>query len=63
MLTEIGKIMGIDSVTQETPGWFEHRTTATKNIFNSMTDAEMKDLRKKADEILEKGMPEDVKRK
>lgn len=55
--------MGIDSVTQETPGWFEHRTTATKNIFNSMTDAEMKDLRKKADEILEKGMPEDVKRK
>jgi hypothetical protein len=63
VLTEIGKIMGIDSVTQETPGWFEHHTTATKNIFNSMTDAEMKDLRKKADELLEKGMPEDVKRK
>jgi hypothetical protein len=63
VLTEIAEIIGVDSVTEDNPEWFQHRTKATKNILDNMTDAEMKDLRMKADEIVEKGMPEDLKRK
>ena len=56
-------MVGLDSVDTNTPGWFENRTVACKNILDNMTDAEKDILRKKAEEMAEKGMPEDIQRK
>ena len=56
-------MVGLDSVDTNTPGWFENRTVACKNILENMTDAEKDILRKKAEEMAEKGMPEDIQRK
>jgi len=55
--------MGLNSVNTNTPGWFENRTVACRNILDNMTDAEKEKLCKKAEEMAEKGMPEDIQRK
>ncbi|PPQ94151.1 hypothetical protein CVT25_008019 [Psilocybe cyanescens] len=39
---EIASIMGIDTASANTFGWFGHRTTAMKNVWTSMTDEEHK---------------------
>lgn len=48
--------MDLDHVTTTTPGWFQHRTSAAKNILNNMTDAQKKKLRDEAEEIADKGL-------
>ena len=53
----------MDVVDTNTPGWFELRTAATKNIISNMTEAEKEELRKKGEEMSEKGLPENVKRR
>ena len=63
VLKEIGTMMGIDAVDTNTPGWFNHRTAASKNILDKMTEAKKNELRKLGDEMLEKGMPEEIQRK
>jgi len=63
VLKEIAMIMGIDEVDTNTPGWFQHRTTASRNILNKMSEADKSELRKLGDKILEKGMPEEIQRK
>lgn len=63
VLDEIGRIKEMNSVDTTTPGWFELRTHATKNLLSQMTDAEKADLRKEGDKMAEKGLPEDVKRR
>jgi hypothetical protein len=63
VMAEISELMGNDSVNTNTPGWFQLRTVAAKNILGRMTEAEKKDLRKKGEEIAKKGMPEHLKRK
>jgi hypothetical protein len=55
--------MNLDSANTRTPGWFEHRTTAAKNIINNMTAVEMKRLRDEAEDMAGNGLPEAVKRK
>jgi len=63
VLKEIGQIMNMASVDTNTPGWFNHRTKATKNIISNMTDAEKEELQRKAEKIGEIGLPEEVKRR
>lgn len=55
--------MGLESADTNTPGWFENRTTAAKNILNVMTEAQKNRLRDEADEMAAKGLPEEVQRK
>jgi hypothetical protein len=62
-MKEIAKIKEIDSVDTNTPGWFEFRTAATKNIISSMTDAEKEELRRRGEEMAANGLPETVKRR
>ena len=62
-MKEIGSIMDLESVDTNTPGWFAHRTTAAKNLLDKMTDAEKNILRKKGEEMAEKGFPEELQRK
>jgi hypothetical protein len=63
VLNEISNIMGIGGVDTNTPGWFQHRMAATQNILNNMTDTALNDLQMKGEEVAERGMPEDMKRK
>jgi hypothetical protein len=56
VLEEIARLMDLDHVTTTTPGWFQHRTSAAKNILNNMTDAQKKKLRDEAEEIADKGL-------
>lgn len=63
VLMEIGRIKEMDEVNTNTPGWFELRTAATKNILSKMTDAEKEKLRRSGEEMTEKGLPENVKRR
>lgn len=63
VMNEIANIMGLDSVDTNTPGWFQHRTTATKNIIDNMSNAETNRLRQTAESMSEKGFPEELQRK
>lgn len=63
VLNEIGTIMELPSVTTNTPGWMNHRLTASKNILDAMTPDEKKILEGKAEAMGGHGLPEDVKRK
>ena len=53
----------MDSIDTTTPGWFELRTTATKNILANMSDSDRDELQRKAVEMGLKGLPEDIKQK
>jgi len=63
VMNEIAEIMKLNSVDTNTPGWFQYRTTAAKNILDNMSNAEMNRLRKTAEEMSEKGFPEELQRK
>lgn len=63
VMKEVASIMGLESADTNTPGWFENRTTAAKNILNVMTEAQKNRLRDEADEMAAKGLPEEVQRK
>jgi hypothetical protein len=55
--------MGLDDSTTNTPGWFRHRTKASKNIIDNMTVAEKTTLKDKASKMASEGMPVDQQRK
>jgi hypothetical protein len=55
--------MNLELVTTTTPDWFQHRTTAAKNILNRMSVIEKNRLQEEADELAGKGLPENVQRK
>ena len=63
VLKEISTIMGSSEVDTFTPGWFQFRTVATKNILRLKTEAEKEELRKKGEEFAKIGLPEDIQRK
>lgn len=60
---EIALIMGIESADSHTKGWFELRTTASKQLINKMRDAEKRKLQDEADQMWSMGLPEELKRK
>ena len=63
VLKEISRLMGTQNVNTNTPGWFQLRTVATKNILENMTEGRKQELRKKAEEMSERGLPDDIQRK
>jgi hypothetical protein len=63
VLNEIASIMDVESVTTSTEGWFKHRTTASKNIIDKMTEAERAKLQEEERFLSMKGLPEHVQRK
>ena len=62
-MAEIAKIMDLDYVDTNTPGWFAYRTKAAKNILDRMSEESKTRLQLEADEMAEKGFPEDLQRR
>jgi hypothetical protein len=60
---EIGNLLGVEDATTTTPGWFEMRTPAIKNVFNSMTAAEKAVLDAEQEKMTGEGYPEQKKRR
>lgn len=63
VFTEIAAIMNLPSADTNTPGWFQYRTTATKNMLDKMTEAEKARIRGDADRMATQGLPADIQRK
>jgi hypothetical protein len=55
--------MGAENVNTNTPGWFQLRTVATKNILENMTVPRKLELVKQAEDLSERGLPDDIQRK
>ena len=60
---EIASILNIETANTSTPGWFQLRTKASKNIVDSMSEEERKVLEEEADRMQEQGLPQDVQRR
>ena len=60
---EIALIMNLPTVTTNTPGWFQQRLAATKNLLNKMTEEERRKLEDEAEKYRMDGLPLDVQRK
>jgi len=60
---EIASLMQIDSADTNTPGWFQLRTKASKNILDAMTDDERREIEAEAEQMQSEGLPRDVQRK
>jgi len=60
---EIASILNIESADTHTPGWFQLRTKASKNVINAMAEDERKDLEIAADRMQKDGMPPDIQRR
>ena len=56
-------MLNLDSADTSTPGWFQLRTKASKNIIESMTEDEKKVLEDDADRMAVDGLPADVQRR
>ena len=55
--------MGIETADTRTPGWFQLRTKASKNILNSMSEDEKKWFEDEADRMQKEGLPQDVQQR
>jgi hypothetical protein len=60
---KIASLLDIESATTSTPGWFQLRTKASKEIILSMSDDERKVLENEADRMEKEGLPEEVQRR
>jgi len=60
---EIASIIELKTADTNTPGWFQHRQTAAKNLLDKMTEAERVKLREEADKMAKNGLPEDIQQK
>lgn len=59
---EIASILDLDSADTNTPGWFQLRTKASKNILNAMAEDEREALEKEAERMQNEGLPPDVQK-
>jgi hypothetical protein len=60
---EIAVILNIDNANTSTPGWFQLRTKASKNILDSMSEDERIAIENEADRMHKEGLPQDVQRR
>lgn len=60
---EIASIMELPTANSNTPGWFEHRMAASKNILDTMTVEEKTKFEDDAERYRVEGLPKDVQRK
>jgi hypothetical protein len=63
VMKEVASLMGLPSADTHTPGWLGYRTQASKNVLNNMSVVDKNALQDQADEIVEKGLPEERQRK
>ena len=56
-------MMNIEEANKSTPGWFMLRTKASKNIIESMTEEQRKELEDEADRLQREGFPQDVQQR
>jgi TRAP-type C4-dicarboxylate transport system substrate-binding protein len=47
-------------ILHKTPGWFQLRTKASKNILNKMTEEQRKILEDEAERMQKEGLPSDM---
>ena len=62
VFNEIAKILQLPSADTNTPGWFQLRTKASKNILNNMSQEEHEALEAEAARLQKEGLPQDVQR-
>jgi len=60
---EIAALLNMESANTQTPGWFEMRMTAMKNILNKMTEDEKSKLQEEADRMAKEGLLAEIQRK
>jgi hypothetical protein len=60
---EIASILDLDFADANTPGWFQLRTKASKNILDAMNENERNAIEDEADRMQREGLPQDVQRK
>ena len=59
---EIAKILHLPTADTSTPGWFQLRTKASKNILNNMSQEEREVIEAEAARLQKEGLPQDVQR-
>ena len=62
-MEEIGRILEVAKVTTETPGWFQARTPAIKNLIEMMLVDELARLDEQVSIIAKKGYDEKQRRR
>jgi hypothetical protein len=60
---EIAFILKLDTANTSTPGWFQLRTRASKNILDRMSVEQRNILEDEADRMKKDGLPPDVQRR
>lgn len=60
---KIALMLNIENANTSTPGWFQLRTKASKDIILSMSDDERKAIEDEADRMAKEGLPQDVQRR
>jgi hypothetical protein len=62
-MQEIAKMLDVEDATMSTPGWFQMRMPAIKNVYDQMTAEEKLGVRDDRDKIMRQGYPEETKRR
>jgi hypothetical protein len=60
---EIASLLNIETADTSTPGWFQLRTKASKNIIDGMNENEKKELENEVDRMQKDGLPPEIQRK
>lgn len=60
---EIASLLNIETADTRTPGWFQLRTKASKNIIDGMSEDDKKKLENEADLMQKDGLPPEIQRK
>jgi hypothetical protein len=55
-------MLDLETANTSTPGWFQLRTKASKNILDAMGEDERKLLEDEADLMQKEGLPKEVQR-
>lgn len=63
VLAEIASLLDLESADTHTPGWFEKRMKAIRNIQDRMTGKEKLELEAEVARLSKEGYPEDRKRR
>jgi hypothetical protein len=63
VMQEIAKMLDVEDATTTTPGWFQMRMPAIKNVYDQMTPQERLGVRDERDKVMRQGYPEETKRR
>ena len=63
VMEEIRRILNVNNMTTETPGWFAARMSAIKNLINNMNEDELNALNVEVERYSKKGYNEPQKRR